>query len=172
MPESQTLVKACSLSVCSFFGGGWGYYNMRMCLGLFYPSLSSLYLPGRSWSHQCTGYCYCGDFKVFGHRTMKKTMKKRWWPPRRRTNYIPPIPYHKMANVSLFLYIFLGGCLLPLFNWCSYLEKWHGICAGGKYFTFFITGKKNCAATGEKIEHDTQQGHRWRTQSTWIDHIS
>lgn len=28
--------------------------------------------------------------------------------------------------------------------------------------------KKKGAATCEIIEHDTQQGHRWRMQSTWI----
>lgn len=33
-------------------------------------------------------------------------------------------------------------------------------------------GEKKGAATGEKVEHDTQQGHCWRMQSTWIDHIS
>lgn len=32
--------------------------------------------------------------------------------------------------------------------------------------------KEKGAATGEKMEHDTKQGHRWRMQSTWIDHIS
>lgn len=111
---SNMPAKACCECVQAF----WGCLTTSMCL--FYSSLPSVYLSGKPWSPHCTGSSSCGDFRVFWHRTMKKTMKKRWRPPRRRENCSHLIPYLKMANVSQ---AFPSRCYHRCKNWTWYSAR-------------------------------------------------
>lgn len=167
-----TLTHACLLKLVLWVC--WRYWNVRTCLCLFlsvyvlFLSLREIMVTSLHWLlllWGIQGLC-AQDYEEDYEEEVVVT-------PKRKVNQFASntIPRNGNGKSKVLSFLeFVSGLFVPLM-----LLLWKvvwSLCRWHMLHFFYITRKKKALPQVKKIEHDPQQGHCWRMQSTWIDHIS